>query len=283
MSENDNLQRFIFEKANVRGNILHLNESFNIIMNQHAYPQTINMLLGEALLGATLLTATIKFKGELTIQFHGNEPIHLLVAKCNDELQIRGLAQFDINALSDNLLSAFNNGQLVVTITEEKRTKPWQSIIPIEGQSISKCLEYYFIQSEQLPTQIKLFVNENEACGFFLQMLPDGRIAKERNNFWEHVTALTDTLKPEELFKLNNIDILHRLYHEETLRLFSKQDVNFACPCSIERMKFAIQTMGKQEADTILSEKQVIAVTCEYCNNEYAFSKDEVWEIFNLN
>lgn len=277
----DSLQRFIFEDADIRGEITHLNQSFNTIMQQHNYPQPVQLLLGEALSTAVLLCATLKFKGQLTLQFQSDGIIKMLVAKCNDLFEIRGLAQFDIEALAKDMSSTelLGEGQLVVTIQSDERPEPYQSIIPLEKQGIARSVELYFAQSEQLATKLWLAVSPDHAVGMLLQLLPE-RSSREREHFWEYAVKLGETIKNNELLELDNLTILRRLYHEEDIRLFEPHTIQFKCNCNRSKMANAVRLLGKTDAEELLSDKQYINVTCEFCNSHYNFDKVDVAEIF---
>lgn len=280
----DCIQRFIFEHADIRGEIVRLNKSFTSITEQHDYPVIIQQLLGEALTTSILLTATIKFSGNLTLQFQSDSttPVKLLVARCDQSFNIRGLAQFDIDLLKDQKNSAelLGDGQLVVTISPDNTVQPYQSIIPLHKEGITASLENYFAQSEQLATRIWLASSEHACAGILLQLLPE-KTSHEREMFWEHAVRISETITSEELLTLNNETILHRLYHDQDIRIFDSQSVQFKCHCNKERMLQAIQTLGEQEAMQMLAEKAFITVTCEFCSNHYNFDKVDVATIFH--
>lgn len=280
MKQVDSLQRFVFEHMPIRGEIVHLQESYATIMQQHAYPPIIQELLAELLLVSVLLSATLKFKGELTIQFHGADPIRLLVAKCNDKLDIRGLAQFSPELSAESYAQAFAQGKLAVTIQQDNVVKPYQSIITIENCSIAESIERYFSQSEQIPTKIILYHSPTQAAGMLLQLLPE-QSTEQRERFWEYVTTIGETVKKEELLNLDNITLLHRCYHPDDLRLFDAQPVNFRCRCTPARMENAIRVLGKQEAEEILQEKPIIEVVCEFCNRRYEFDRVDITKLFH--
>lgn len=277
-SQDDTVQRFLFDKLAMRGAIVHLDESYQTIMRQHAYPKSVAKLLGEALLSAVLLCNTIKFEGQLTIQFQSDGLISLLVAKCNHKGLIRAMSQWDHAALSDELEYALGDGQLVITIERDDAVKPYQSIVPFNRKSIAGALENYFEQSEQLPTQFVFAVDKGRAAGMMLQRMPDENF--EQDN-WDKAAMIMQTVTTEELFGLENEKLIHRLYHEEDIRLFDVSPVEFYCNCSVERMANAIRACGKDEIEQILAEKQEVAVCCEYCNHEYKFSKDDIHGILN--
>lgn len=278
--QNDSIQRFIFEHYPIRGEIVHLNDSFRTIMQQHSYPWVIQKLLGETLLSAVALAETIKFKGMLTIQFHGEGPIKLLVAKCNHARQIRGLAQWSVDALADEILYAMGAGSLVITIEEEDKINPYQSIVELHHKNITAALEFYFGQSEQLPTKLFSALTKDQASMVMLQMLPSDK-AQDRENFWKVASQFQESITEDKQLRLPNAEILQLIYPNEEVRVFEPQSIAFHCTCSYPRMEEALRVLGESEAMDILKDKQVIGVTCEYCNSEFTFEKDEVIRIFS--
>lgn len=273
----DTLMPFSLENRAVRGQLVRLDESFKAIIEQHHYPEALREHLGETLVVAVLLMGQLKMEGQITVQFDSREgPIKMLVAKCNHRLEIRALAQFDPGLTQDNLHKAFSNGRLVVTLEFDNQAKPYQSIIALNGGSVARAMEGYFMQSEQLPTRIILASKEDAVAGFLLQQIPEGAAEED----WEHALIFANTLKAEELLSLPYEDLLKRLYHEDPVRVYPERPVSFKCPCSEERMQMAVKAMGPDEAFDVLAENQAIVVTCEYCNNEYAFGRGEVEAIF---
>lgn len=275
----DYIKRFIFETAPVRGEIVHLDESFQAIIQQHNYPQLIQELLGEALVSTVLLACTIKFKGQLTLQLQSGGPVTLLVAKCSNKLEIRGLAQWNGLELPDSIENAIGEGQLVLTIEQDDKVQPYQSIVPLQYRRIAQAIESYFHQSEQLPTRLWIASNQQNAVGMLIQKMPDAQ-HDHLNDYWQHIVTLSETITAQELLAETPDTMLHRLYHQEDLRVFDPEPVEFKCQCTLARMQNAIITSGEKEALEILKEKQSIVVTCEYCNDEYAFDKADVQKLF---
>jgi len=283
MNEKDNLQRFLFEKAPVRGEIVRLHDSYQQILEQHAYPPLIRQLLGEALAVVTLLSALIKGNGRLTLQFRGTGKLKLLLAQCDHLFHIRGIVQHEGELSSSELLEAQQQGVLAIMVdSETPNASKYQGIVAWQGETLTQAIEGYFMQSEQLPTRLWLAVNETHAAGLLLQVLPQEK-PELFSQQWEHLTLLTDTLKPNELLQVDNPTLLHRLYSEEDVRLFEGAAVTFRCTCSIKRCENAILILGHVEAEQELENKQVITVTCEFCNKEYPFDRVDVAAIFKNN
>lgn len=277
--ESDTVQRFTFPQLAIRGALAHLDDSFHTIMEAHQYPAVIRSLLGETLVSVVLLAHTIKFEGQLTLQLQGDGPVTLLVAKCDSKRHIRGLAQWQEDILPIDVPAALGKGQLVVTIEYDKKVQPYQSIIPIENQTIPQALEAYFMSSEQLPTRIYTAVSESRASGLLLQALPQELQTADQSH-WTEIALLADTITRDELLELENAALLKRLFNEHDIRLFESEPVTFKCRCSVERMQQAIVTLGEQEARQLLQTNKEIVVTCEYCNNQYAFNSADIDAIF---
>jgi molecular chaperone Hsp33 len=276
----DHIQRFIFEKHAVRGQIVRLSHSYQQIMRQHHYPRVIQYLLGESLLAVSLLNSMSKNSGKLTLQFQGNGDLQLLSARCTHDLSIRGFAKWTgILPSAQKLSAALGQGQLVITFEPEQYGERYQSIIGAESPSIAETLERYFQQSEQLPTQLVFAIDDECAVGLMLQMLP-GHEA-EREESWEHLIALTNTLQSKELLSTDNATLLHRLYHQEDVRVFDERPIRFGCGCSVEKMANALVLSDRAEIESLLEENAFVEVTCDFCGNQYRFDEVEIAEIFD--
>ncbi len=277
MYQMDNIQRFIFQHLDIRGEIVHLNDTLKQILKPHNYPKEIQKLLSEAVLCSVLITATIKFKGQVTVQFQSEDAIKLLLVKCNHQFEVRALAQYDEHA---SYVDVLKNGKLAVTIETDDKVRPYQSIVPIKS-SITDSLKNYFNQSEQLASEFILAFNGERGVGLLLQQLPRQVETEDtRASSWEEILMLTNTLHHDELFTLDNETILHRLFNEHSLKLFNPQAVTFCCTCNRSRMLEMVRTMGKEDAYNLLGTYKMIEVTCEFCQQSFSFEKDDIRFLF---
>ncbi len=275
----DFLQGFLFDNSDVRGKTVRLNNSIRTIMDQHDYPPVIRSILGELLAASVLLSSTLKYEGQLTLQFQGESAIKMLVAKCNHKLEIRGLAQWDKDVDTEQLKQVFFSGKLIITVEEARDNQRHHSIVAIENKSIAEAIEVYFKQSEQIPTKIILGNDKNHFAGLLVQKMPSH--STEQINFWQHVEILTSTLKSEELIKWDNQTLLKKLFHEEDIRLFNSEPVMFNCTCSHEKTQNTLRLLGQKEALAAFLTHKVLTVTCEYCNKSYEFTKQAVEQLFH--
>lgn len=284
MNKKDIIQRFIIENANVRGEIVNLTDCYQTIIGQHGYPNIIKKLLGETLVAACLMSAIIKFKGRLTVQFQGKDPLKLMLAQCTNDFGLRGLVQSQLDSSEEELMSALRQGILGIIISQDNSTARYQGIVSWQGDSLAKSLEGYFKDSEQLPTRLWIAVNETTAVGLLLQPMPTQSTLKSHpitpDQEWEHILHLSNTLTSEELLVLDHSTLLHRLFSQEQVRVFLPEPVHFICTCSLQRSEQAIFMLGEKEAEAELMDKQKIVVTCEFCAKEYVFDRVDVAEIF---
>jgi molecular chaperone Hsp33 len=278
--EHDTLQNFIFDNHAVRGEIVRLDRTFQTIISQHYYPPVIRQLLAEALLAVSLLYGISKHEGKLTLQFQGTGALSLLSVRCTHDYHLRGVAQWSEELSSiHSLAEALGKGTLLLTYEPEKQGQRYQSVVEVRGNSVAKAIEDYFTQSEQLATRIILAADEKSAVGFMLQQLPS---ETEKDESWNHVLTLAESLTPDEMLTLDNHTLLHRLYHQEEVRVFTPHSLQFGCSCSIYRMENAIIGLGKEEALKILEERDSIEVTCEFCNQHYEFDRVDVEALFQV-
>ena len=281
---NDFSQRFLFDDNDVRGELVALQESYAHVLAKHAYPQPVAQLLGEMMAAAALLVGTLKFDGLLVLQARSEGPLPLLMVECSSDRHLRGIARYhaeQIGADAD-LQTLMPDGALAITIDPSKGQR-YQGIVALDGGDLAACLTAYFASSEQLPTRFWLKADGQRARGLLLQQLPADRIkdADERQASWEHVVTLADTLQAEELMGLDNATVLHRLYHQEDLRLFDPAPLEFRCSCSRERSARALVSLGEVDALQLVKEQGgQVEIDCQFCNERYAFDAADVTQLF---
>jgi len=272
----DQLHRFIFEDLGIRGELVQLGSSWQAAQAIHPYPPVVAAQLGQALAAVVLLSGTIKFSGSLIMQLQGPGPLRTLVAQATDRRTVRGMASWQGDVAAGDMAALFGEGRLVIT-AEAPGGERYQGIVAAEGENLAAALEQYFVQSEQLDTRLWLFVDERHAAGLFLQQLPGERGEEDA---WERVTALADTVTADELLSLDARQLLHRLFHEETLRLFDPEPVAFRCGCSRERVAGMLRSLGQTAVDDIIEELGAVEVNCEFCNRQYRFDAVDVAGLF---
>ena len=276
---NDILHRYLFDNADVRGEIVQLQDCYQQVLSAHDYPVAVQILLGQLMAATSLLTATIKFSGDISVQLQGDGPVSLAVINGNNKQVLRGVSRWKGDIAADaSLQDMMGKGYMVITLTPDEGER-YQGIVSLDHSNMAACLEEYFNQSEQLPTQIQLFANGQQAAGMLLQVLPS---KSAENEDYEHLSAITATIKADELFTLDAEQVLHRLYHQEEVRLFDPVDVTFKCSCSRERSSAAIRTISQSEVEQILAEEGKIDMGCEYCSVMYTFDSIDIASIYAI-
>ncbi|OHU86864.1 MULTISPECIES: Hsp33 family molecular chaperone HslO [Pseudoalteromonas] len=278
----DLLHRYIFEKLDVRGELVQIDHTFNEIIAGHDYPQAVQALLGELLVATSLLTATLKFEGDIAVQLQGDGPVKYAVINGDHQQNMRGVARLQSEVAGTTISELMGKGYMVITITPTKGER-YQGIVPLTSDSLAECLEDYFTQSEQLKTRL-WFATSTEgervkAAGLFLQVLPVDK-EKSQEDF-VHLEALSNTIKDEELLDLDAQTVLTRLYHEDNPQLFEPQEINFVCGCSREKTINALVNVGQEALLADIEKQGEINISCHYCLKNYVFSKDDIKAIFN--
>lgn len=275
---NDQIQRFLFEATNVRGEIVTLEQAHAEVMDRHDYPPAVTRQLGELLAAVALLTETIKLDGTMSIEVRGQGPLSLMMAESNPGGELRAIARLDEEAALPGDDAGFpelvGEGQITITL-DPRGGHRYQGIVALHRDSLAGCLEDYFAQSEQLPTRLWLADDGRRAGGLLLQRLPD-ESQNQDDDAWERTVHLAATLSDEELLGVEQRELLHRLYHEETVRVFEPKALRFACTCSRERIAGALLSLGAEELRDILAEQGGIATQCHFCHTRYEFTVAEV-------
>lgn len=280
MKEKDILQSFIFENMSIRGYLVNLTDTYHAIINQRPYPLAVKKLLGEAMMGCVFLSASLKFEGKLSLQFQGDHRLPLLIVQCDNQLNLRAMAKFEDLPNLDDYDDAFINGKLSLTLETAHQPNPYQSIVPIHSNSMRENLMHYLTQSEQIPNQIWLATSDDQMAGMMLQLMPDND-PDQQEQTWEYALAMGQTLQDQELLTLDNEVLLHRLYHETDLRIFTSRPIHFKCSCSEDKMKNVILMLGETEAQEIVQQHGHIEMTCDFCNRHYEFDAVDTAALFH--
>ncbi|QJQ96912.1 MULTISPECIES: Hsp33 family molecular chaperone HslO [Halomonadaceae] len=274
----DQIQRFLFDHTNVRGEIVTLQAAYRDVLDKQAYPAPIDQLLGELMAAVALLTETVKLDGTLSIEVRGEGALALLMAESNPGGELRAIARLaeeqELPDSSASFRELIGNGRIVITLDPREGNR-YQGIVELSEQTLAGCLEEYFARSEQLPTRLWLAADGTRASGLLLQQLPDDA-ANQDPDAWDRTVHLASTLQHDELLGLEPQALLYRLYHEEQARVFEPKALRFGCTCSRERIAQALYSLGAQELRTILEEQQAVETQCHFCHTRYHFGAAEI-------
>ncbi|XZG69082.1 Hsp33 family molecular chaperone HslO [Chitinibacteraceae bacterium HSL-7] len=274
----DTLERFLFEGAPVRGEIVKLGSTYTEVLSRHNYPAVLQRLIGELMAAGALLAATVKLDGTLVMQLHGSGAIKLIVVECTSDNTMRATARWEGELAEASLAELLGRGRFVITL-DPKEGEPYQGVVGLEaGQTVAEIIEHYMASSEQLATRLFLSAANGVAAGMLVQKLPAGHGDPDA---WDRVQRLSETITDEELLGLPPHDMLYRLFHEETVRMFEAAHLSFACTCSRERVGGMLSMVGREEVESVLAERGDVEIVCEFCGLAYRFDAVDVAQLFS--
>ena len=312
------LHKFIFDGLPVRGALVRLTDAWTDILRRRAsntttgaYDAPVRQLLGEMTAAAALMQANIKFDGALVLQIFGDGPVKLAVVEVQPDFSLRATATLAGEVPAGAPLSAMvnrsNQGRCAITLDPKTKfpgQQPYQGVVPLFDDAgrpierLSAVLEHYMLQSEQLDTTLVLAADDQVAAGLLIQRLPvagEGNLAGSlvsranedqigRNEDYNRIAMLAASLKQEELLTLDVETVLRRLFWEESVTRFEPllgaTAPRFACSCSRERVSRMIESLGVEEAESILAERGDIEVACEFCGQQYRFDAVDAAQLF---
>ena len=247
------VQRFLLEDLDIRGAVVRLTDVWQAMQAGRDYPPAVARLLGEMSAVSAVIAGNLKQPGRLTFQISGHGPVRLLVIDCAETLNLRGYAKAEAAPASGTLTELVGDGRLQLSLDIEGLDQPYQSLVPLEGDSIGEVFEHYLAQSEQQPAGLWLACSAEAAVALFVQKLP-GADLKDLDG-WARVQQLAHTVRDDELLGLDAAEILRRLFAEEDVRLFDARPITHDWPADPEKVAGMLRALGENEVRTILAEK----------------------------
>ncbi|MBV9191191.1 MAG: Hsp33 family molecular chaperone HslO [Betaproteobacteria bacterium] len=277
--QTDYVQRFMFENLDIRGRLVCLTGAWQRMLDGRGYPEDIVSLLGHTTALNTLLGANQKGAGRVTLQVQGSGPVKLLVADCTAELRIRGMASYEkVDVSQESERSLLGNGRLSVTLEDLKSGQFYQSLVPLEGETLEQIFTHYLSQSEQLPAHLRLFADGGALAGLLLEKLPN---ADSRDpDGWNRVIHFANALTLDETKDAQPYDLLTKVFPEELMRVFRLYAVEYHCPYDEDKVRDMLRGLGRQEVESILAEQGEVVIRNEMCNHEYRFDAAAVARLF---
>jgi molecular chaperone Hsp33 len=314
----DRVLPFQVDGLDVRGRMVHLNETVTRIIQRHNYPDAVNRLLAEAIALTALLGSSLKFEGKFILQVQSKGAVNMMVVDYNAPDAVRAYVRFDEEALQELIAAGktrpedlLGEGHLVMTIDQGQYMNRYQGVVVLDGKSLEEAAHSYFMQSEQLPTRVRLAVTEMVskqedgapksewiAGGLLVQYLPqssadiphrdlhpgdhpDPEMQKtyhaDEVDVWRECEALVNTIDDHELTdpEVPAETLLYRLFHENGPRVFDAMPIVDRCTCSRERIGDMFKTFDPDEVKEMVVDGK-IEVTCEFCSTHYEFDPAEV-------
>lgn len=269
------LQKFMFNKLPIKGSFVVLDDAWNTIINQKDYPDGLQHIIGDIMTANVLLTSNLKLDGKVICQIQDNPHFGLVVSECSNDLKVRATAKFSPE--NETLIpyeDYLTSGRLVVSIDSHNDGQVYQSVIAFNGDNVAEILNNYMLQSEQLKTWFLLSYTPTRTVGFMLQQLPD--VHEIHTDDIERVFMLANTLTKTELLHDNPETILYKLFNEDDVIIMDRHPIDFRCTCNRGRLEQILRNLGATELTDIIETQGDISVTCDYCNTEYKFVKNDL-------
>ena len=298
---------FQLDASGIRGRVARLDGVLDQVLKQHAYPSVIEALVAETALLTALIGQTIKLRWKLSLQVRGKGPARLIATdyygptEDGQPARIRAYASYDAERLDPGAdpFSQIGEGYFAVMLDQGEGMLPYQGFTPIAGGSLSACAESYFAQSEQIPTRFQLAYGESaepgrplhwRAGGIMLQHMPStGGVAADQGSGeggllthadilggadsenWNRANMLLDTVETLEMIgpSVPPTDLLIRLFHEESPRVFDAQPIRFGCSCSEEKVRNTMSIYSQKDIAQMTTEAGVVTADCQFCGAHY--------------
>ncbi len=292
MALTDNILSFAIPAKNCRGRVVRLGPVLDEILAAHDYPPMIRDILAEAVCLTAMLGALLKDEGsQLTLQAQTEAGVISLLACDYKDGALRGYVEFDRDRLASqpvepSLMALFGKGYLAITFDLPEPRGRNQGIVPLEGASLAEAVQNYFFQSEQIPTLIRVAVDETagriSAGGLLVQHLPEGEEGRERLHVqldhpeWEHVEIMGGSVRAAELtdITLPLEDILWRLFSEsDEVRLLSGKPCVKGCRCNEDHIRDVIARFPKEDKEDMVDESGNIAIDCAFCSKTFMITR----------
>jgi molecular chaperone Hsp33 len=280
---------FTIPARHARGRIVRLGPVLDQILSAHRYPPAIERLLAEALTLAALMGSTLKDPaGQLTMQTRAEKGVVRLLVCDYRGGELRGYVEYDADALAaapadPSLFALFGQGYLAITFDLATAGERYQGIVPLDGETLAEAAESYFVQSEQIPTLVRVGLSKDTegrtaAGGLFLQHLPEGEDGRERLHTrldhpeWEHVVALGRTVEADELADaaLPLETLIWRLFNEEEeVRVLASAGLRRGCRCTPEHIASVLGKFSEEERVEMADTDGLIRVDCAFCSTSF--------------
>ena len=308
-AETEAVLPFQVRRLDLRGRLVRLGPSIDVMLGGHGYPPAVAALLAETLTLAATLASSIKYDGIFTLQIRGDGPVRLIVTDVTSQGRLRGYAQYDAAAVAETVAAAprmdnpvqrlLGAGNLAFTVDQGANTDRYQGVVPRDGGPVADRAHAYSRQSEQLLTGIKIAVAPPDpaagrdgwrAGALMVQRLPgsltpdgfDGADPEEAEDNWRRAVILMSTASDAELTdrELPISELVWRLYHEDAPEAFPVRRLEFGCPCPRAPLVSALRSFHREEIPAMKEDDDALEVKCEFCAAEYRFDDADLEAIW---
>lgn len=283
----DELHRFHFRAAPVRGHWVRLRDTWRDACQCHNHPVTIRDALGQMLTVVSMVAHNVKFDGTVALQLRGDGPLSMALAECRNQRFIRGLARENDTSsgiAESSFRDLIGSGQLALSLLPTSGDA-YQGLVALTNPDLARNIENYFAKSEQLEARIRISIIDNSGwpsvTGCLLQRIPEQDNATEfeiatNAEQWLRISSLFDKVGEADFAKLNVEQLLCKLFEKDLIHLDDGRRILFGCHCSKERTEETLHKMGAQELLNLLKKENALSVKCEFCGALYIFKQSDL-------
>ena len=242
---------------------------------------------GRALTAASMMGNMQKVDdGSMTLQIRGGGPIGTItvvsdavgnVSFCVTEPKVPMVEKHPVKL--DVGATVGTDGTITV-IRDLRMKEPYIGSTQLVSGEIGDDVTAYFAQSEQVPTACALGVlvdrdrSVKVAGGYLVQLLPDTpeEVIDKLEAGIQKAGAVTAMLEAG----LTPEDILGQVCGDLGVVFLETTEVSYKCYCSRERVESALISLGRQELTEIAKENKDFPVECQFCDQVYTFTPEDI-------
>ena len=258
----------------------------------HHTSPTATAALGRSLLACAMMGNQLKGEGNsITVQIRGGGPLGNITCVADFEGNVRGYVvnpNVDVERKEIGKLdvgAAVGTDGSITVIKDLGMREPYVGSIQLVSGEIAEDVTAYFAESEQIPTACALGVLVRKdngevitAGGYLIQLLPgadEETICKVERGL-QKVGYVSGRLSEGA----SALDLIKEVLAEFEVEILETSPVEYRCYCSRERVIKALVSLGTEEMRSLIDEQGSADMTCQFCDEIYHFSREELEEIY---
>ena len=258
--------------------------------NIHTLLPVATAALGRTLMAASMMGDALKIDGSsVTLQIKGGGPLGTVLAVSDDSGNVRGYVQNPHVELMEKVPGKLDVGRAVgeagsLTVIKDLGMKePYVGTIGLLSGEIADDVAAYFVESEQIPTACALGVlvgtdqSVTAAGGYLIQLLPGA--GEDVISKIEAGVARVGSVSHALEGGLDGEGLLRAVLSDFELEILETHPVEYRCYCSRERVSRALVSMGRQELSDLIREQGQAELTCQFCDQVYRYTREELEEL----
>ena len=256
----------------------------------HGTTPNATAAFGRALTAASMMGNMQKVdNGSMTLQIRGGGPIGTITCVSDAQGNVRGCMTEPHVPLVEKYAGKLDVGATVGTdgtltvIRDLQMKEPYIGSTELVSGEIGDDVTAYFAQSEQTPTACALGVLIDRNCsvkvagGYLLQLLPGA--PDETIDVLEAGIKRAGAVTPMLEAGMTPEDILGQVCGSLGVVFLETAEISYQCYCSRERVEAALISLGRAELKEIRDEGKTFPVECQFCDEIYRFTPDDIQQL----